>query len=57
MKLNIIPLIAEDYENILCKWWKDWGWDSPSKDFLPFYVLNLLFSFKKRRKVYKLVYP
>ena len=35
MKLNIIPLQQGDYENILCKWWKDWRWTHPSKDFLP----------------------
>lgn len=35
MKLNIIPLQQGDYENILCKWWKDWRWTPPSKDFLP----------------------
>lgn len=35
MELNIRPLIDEDYETILCKWWSDWGWESPQKDFLP----------------------
>lgn len=35
MKLNIRPLIAEDYDKILCEWWKDWRWTPPSKDFLP----------------------
>ena len=35
MILNIIPLQQGDYENILCKWWKDWRWTPPSKDFLP----------------------
>ena len=35
MKLNIKPLQEGDYENILCKWWKDWRWTPPSKDFLP----------------------
>jgi len=35
MKLNIVPLKASDYEEILCQWWKDWRWTPPSKDFLP----------------------
>jgi|TARA_R110002020_G_scaffold363816_7_gene576122 RimJ/RimL family protein N-acetyltransferase len=35
MKLNILPLHADDYENILCNWWRDWRWTPPSKDFLP----------------------
>tara|TARA_B100000780_G_C21126783_1_gene457525 strand:- start:2124 stop:2534 length:411 start_codon:yes stop_codon:yes gene_type:complete len=35
MELNIIKLKDSDYDNILCKWWKDWGWSAPSKDFLP----------------------
>ena len=35
MKLTITPIKENDYENILCKWWKDWKWDPPSKDFLP----------------------
>jgi GNAT superfamily N-acetyltransferase len=24
-----------DYDDILIGWWKDWGWDAPTKDFLP----------------------
>lgn len=24
-----------DYDNILVKWWKNWGFDPPNKDFLP----------------------
>jgi len=35
MKLNVVPLKASDYEEILCQWWKDWRWTPPSKDFLP----------------------
>ena len=35
MKLNIIPLKEEDYEKILCGWWKQWRWTPPSRDFLP----------------------
>ena len=35
MKLNIRPLIAKDYDEVLCGWWKDWRWTPPSKDFLP----------------------
>jgi len=35
MKLNILPLKKDDYEDILCKWWRDWRWDPPHRDFLP----------------------
>ena len=35
MQLNIQPLKATDYEEILCKWWKDWRWTPPPQDFLP----------------------
>jgi len=35
MKLNIRPLEVSDYDNILVKWWNDWRWTPPSKDFLP----------------------
>jgi hypothetical protein len=29
-------LIKEsDYDNTLVKWWTDWRWNAPSKDFLP----------------------
>ena len=35
MSLTILPLNNKDYDNILCKWWKDWRWTPPTKDFLP----------------------
>jgi len=36
MNLEIRPLKEEDYEDILCKWWKEWNWTSPpSREFLP----------------------
>ena len=35
MKFNTTPLQHEDYDNILKGWWKDWGWEAPSRDFLP----------------------
>lgn len=35
MELTIRPLNETDYETILCKWWSDWGWVVPQKDFLP----------------------
>ena len=35
MKFSVKPLKENDYEEILCKWWKDWRWTPPSKDFLP----------------------
>tara|TARA_R100000935_G_C2833003_1_gene166301 strand:- start:1 stop:402 length:402 start_codon:yes stop_codon:yes gene_type:complete len=35
MALKIKPLSDNDYDNILCAWWKDWKWTAPRKDFLP----------------------
>ena len=35
MKLNVKPLSYEDYDNILLKWWKEWDWTAPQRDFLP----------------------
>lgn len=35
MALTIRPLVESDYDNVLVKWWKDWKWDAPQKDFLP----------------------
>ena len=35
MKLNVRQLKSSDYDDILVKWWEDWGWTAPSKDFLP----------------------
>lgn len=35
MQLNLKPLKNTDYEEVLCKWWKDWRWTPPPKDFLP----------------------
>lgn len=33
--INIRHLNETDYDNILVGWWREWGWDAPSKDFLP----------------------
>jgi len=35
MKFNVRQVEDADYENILLKWWKDWGWQATPKDFLP----------------------
>ena len=35
MKFTIRKLNKTDYDNILLKWWKDWRWTPPPKDFLP----------------------
>ena len=35
MKFTIRKLNKTDYDNILLKWWKDWRWTAPPKDFLP----------------------
>ena len=33
MKLNVKPLSYEDYDDVLIKWWKDWDWTPPQRDF------------------------
>lgn len=35
MELTIRQLNETDYDTILLKWWTDWGWKAPEKDFLP----------------------
>jgi hypothetical protein len=35
MKFNLRTVSGEDYDNVLLKWWKNWGWEAPPKDFLP----------------------
>jgi hypothetical protein len=35
MALEIRPLKYEDYDDFLLKWWSDWKWDAPTRDFLP----------------------
>lgn len=35
MELTVKWLKPDDYDNILVKWWNDWNWSSPDKDFLP----------------------
>lgn len=35
MSLRIRALKDTDYDDILVGWWKDWGFEPPSKDFLP----------------------
>lgn len=32
---NVRQLNETDYEEVLVGWWKDWGWEPPTKDFLP----------------------
>jgi len=33
--MYIRKLEHSDYDNILTKWWKDWRWSAPPRDFLP----------------------
>ena len=35
MVFNVRPLNENDYDTILTAWWEAWGWESPTKDFLP----------------------
>ena len=32
---DLRPLVESDYDDILVKWWNDWGWTPPKRDFLP----------------------
>ena len=33
--MRIRKLEYNDYDDILTKWWKDWRWSAPPRDFLP----------------------
>lgn len=33
--LTVRKLNSTDYDEILVKWWQDWKWTAPVKDFLP----------------------
>ena len=33
--MYIRKLEHSDYDEILTKWWKDWRWSAPPRDFLP----------------------
>lgn len=35
MDFTIRLLNGTDYDKTLVGWWKDWGWEAPTKDFLP----------------------
>jgi len=35
MGMLVRQLNANDYDDILVKWWNDWGLDAPVRDFLP----------------------
>lgn len=35
MKFTVRKLNKTDYQDILVKWWSDWRWTAPPKDFLP----------------------
>lgn len=35
MEFSVRAIESGDYEDTLVKWWKDWGWEAPPKDFLP----------------------
>ena len=35
MIFDIKILKSNDYDDTLVKWWEDWGWTPPPKDFLP----------------------
>lgn len=35
MGILVRQLNANDYDDILVKWWQGWGWSAPSRDFLP----------------------
>lgn len=35
MSFSVRPLTDHDYDNTLTKWWKQWRWEAPGRDFLP----------------------
>ena len=35
MIFNLRPLNKDDYDKTLLGWWNDWGWEAPTKYFLP----------------------
>jgi hypothetical protein len=35
MEFKIRLLNENDYSDILVEWWKQWGWEAPTRDFLP----------------------
>jgi len=35
MGILVRQLNTSDYDDILVKWWNDWGLDAPARDFLP----------------------
>ena len=35
MIFNLRPLNKDDYDKTLLGWWNEWGWEAPTKDFLP----------------------
>ena len=35
MALEVRKLVDSDYDDTLVKWWSDWSWEAPQKDFLP----------------------
>lgn len=35
MGLIIRPLRDTDYDEFLTRWWSDWNWEAPTRDFLP----------------------
>lgn len=35
LNLTVRQLTHSDYDDLLCKWWNDWRWTPPSRDFLP----------------------
>lgn len=35
MIFEIRPLKESDYEDTLLGWWDEWGWEPPTRDFLP----------------------
>ena len=39
MNFTVSKIKPGDYDNILVKWWKDWGFQSPPQDFLSDYGL------------------
>jgi hypothetical protein len=33
--MQVRSLNYSDYDNFLCGWWEDWGWNAPTRESLP----------------------
>ena len=51
MEFNIRVLSKDDYDNVLSKWWKDWGSEIPAREVLPDNGLGGLMVYKGEQNI------